>query len=361
MSNLLFFEGGVQPTSLGIERPNQLVTGGSSQGTSQACIVDLTPPIFAGINFITRGSLGQIRALWNTATDTSLPIRYEVYIKADTNSDLFNIANIALVATQLQAEIFSLPSGSLLQSGTNYFVGVRAIDGVGNRDTNIASLSQTSSGILGITSAQISGVFAVNTSGELISSFWVNDLEGIIDNPSRLGLASYVIYNDAGSVVSGMSESGITPDANGFFAITPIASTLNLDNTYYTVKVTIEVDNIDITYNLPITYPEAGPVYEVCGVVSINAINQIQSSFWVNKNGETSTTNLGTCSYVVKNKSGAAIGISQSGITANASGKFNSTPVNASLIYDLEHYVLEIELTADGAIRKGTIGLVVGE
>ena len=361
MSNLLFFEGGVQPTSLGSERPNQLITGGSFQATSQACLVDIVPPVFSGIDFISRGVLGQLKVFWLTATDTSYPIRYEVYIKPDTSSDLFNIANIALVTTQLQTDIFSLPNGYLLQSGTNYYVGVRAIDGVGNRDTNLVSLSQTSSGILGVTSAEISGVFAVNTSGELISSFWVNDLEGIIDDPTRLGLASYVIYNDVGAVVSGMSETNISPDANGFFAITPIASTLNLDNTYYTVKVTIEVDNINITYNLPITYPEAGPVYEVCGVISINASNQMQSSFWVNKNGETSINNLGTCSYVVKDKSGLAIGISQSGIIANASGKYNSTPVNASLIYDLEHYVIEIELTADGVIRKGTVGLVVGE
>lgn len=361
MSNLLFFEGGVQGTSLGLERPNQLVTGGSLQPTSQACITDLTPPVFSGIDFITRGVLGQLKAFWLAATDVSNPIRYEVYVKADTSSGLFNTANIALVTTQLQADIFALAGGSLLQSGVNYFVGVRAIDGVGNRDANTVSLSQTSSGILGITTAEIAGVFAVNTSNQLIASFWVNDLEGVIDNPSRLGLASYVIYNDAGDVVIGMSESGIAADVNGSYAITPVNSTLNLDNSYYTVKVTINVDGLDITYNLPITYPEAGPVYEVSGVISINANNQLQASFWINKNGESLSSNLGTCSFVIKDKSGAAIGISQSGITADAAGKFHSTPVNAVLISDLEHYLVEIDLIADGTSRKGTVGLVVGE
>lgn len=361
MSNLLFFEAGVQGTSLGNIRANQLVTGTSLQSTSQACITDLTSPVFAGIDFITRGALGQLKAFWLSATDASEPIRYEVYVKADTNAGLFNTANIALVTTQLQADIFALAGGSLLQSGTNYYVGVRAIDAVGNRDNNTISFSQTSSGILGITTAQISGVFAVNTSGELIASFWVNDLEGVIDSPSRLGLASYVIYNDAGDVVMGMSESNIAPDANGFYAITPVASTLNLDNTYYTVKVTINVDGLDITYNLPITYPEAGPVYEVNGVLSINASNQLQASFWINKNGEALSSNLGTCSFVIKDKSGLPIGIAQSGITADASGKFHSTPVNAVLISDLQHYLVEIDLIADGSSRKGTVGLVVGE
>jgi hypothetical protein len=361
MSNLLFFEAGVQGTSLGNLRPNQLVTGGSVQPTSQACITDLTPPMFSGIDLITRGVLGQLKAFWLAATDVSNPIRYEVYVKADTSSGLFNVANIALVTTQLQADIFALAGGSLLQSGVNYFVGVRAIDGVGNRDVNTVSLSQTSSGILGITTAEISGVFAVNTSNQLIASFWVNDLEGVIDNPSRLGLASYVIYNDAGDVVVSMSEAGIPPDVNGSYAITPVTSALDLDNSYYTVKVTINVDGLDITYNLPITYPEAGPVYEVSGVISINASNQLQASFWINKNGESLLSNLGTCSFVIKDKSGVAIGISQSGIIADASGKFHSTPVNAVLIYDLQHYLVEIDLVADGTSRKGTVGLVVGE
>lgn len=361
MSNLLFFEGGVQGTSLGLERFNHLVTGGSTQGTSQACIIDTTPPVFAGINFVTRGSLGQIRALWNSATDVSLPIRYEVYIKSDTNSDLFNTVNIALVTTQLQADIFSLPGGSLLQSGTTYYVGVRAIDGVGNRDANLVSLSQTSSGILGITSAQISGVFAVNTSSELIASFWVTDLEGTINDPGRLGLASYSIYDSSGNLVSGMSQTGIVADAQGFYEITPVPSNLSLDNTYYTVKVTIPVDGISITYNLPVTYPEAGPVYEVCSVFSINAINQLEGSFWVIKNGEKITSALGTASITVRDRTGATVGISQTGIAANAQGLFPMAPTSASNILDLNYYTAEISIIADGVSRVGVSGIVVGQ
>ena len=361
MSNLLFFEGGVQGTSLGIERPNQLVTGVSFQGTSQACITDLTPPTFSGISFVTRGSLGQLRASWSSASDASLPIRYEVYLKSDTSSDLFNQVNIALVTTQLQADIFSLGNGSLLQSGTTYYVGVRSIDGVGNRDANLVSLSQTSSGILGITSAQISGVFAVNTSSELIASFWVTDLEGTINAPSRLGLASYTIYDNSGNIVAGMSQTGIVADSEGFYEITPVPSTLSLDNTYYTVKVTIPVDGINITYNLPVTYPEAGPVYEVCSVFSISAINQLEGSFWVIKNGEKITSSLGAASITVRDRTGAAIGISQTGIAANAQGLFAMTPALATNILDLNYYTAEISIIADGVSRVGVSGIVVGQ
>jgi hypothetical protein len=157
-----------------------------------------------------------------------------------------------------------------------------------------------------------------------------------------------------------MSESGIIADANGFYEISPVASTLNLDNTYYTVKVTINVDGVNITYNLPITYPEAGPAYEACGILSINGNNQLEASFWINKNGEPLAANLGTCAFVIRNKSGATIGISQSGLTADVKGKFHSTPVSATNIFDLEHYTVEIEIEADGIIRKGTVGLLVG-
>lgn len=361
MSNLLFFEAGVQGTSLGDIRPNQLVTGGSFQPTSQACIVDLTPPVFSGIDFLTRGALGQLRVSWLAATDTSAPIRYEVYVEADPAINLFNPANIALVTTNLQADVFALADGSLLQSGVKYFVGVRAIDGVGNRDANNVYLFQTTPGITGATNAKINGVFAVDNNNQLIASFWVNDNDGVIDSPSRLGLASYVIYDQNGNLVPSMNQNNIPADSEGFYEITPVASVLDLDNTFYTVRVTILVDGVAITYNLPITYAEAGPQYEPRAVFSIDAANQLQATIWVAKNGEQLSTNLGTASYAIYNKDGVALGISQSGITADVNGLFKTTPVLATALTDLTHYTVIFTITADGAVRKGAIGITVAE
>lgn len=361
MSNLLFFEAGVQGTSLGAIRPNQLVTGGSFQPTSQACIVDLTPPVFSGIDFLTRGALGQLRASWLAATDTSAPIRYEVYVEADPAATLFNPINIALVTTNLNADIFALANGTLLQSGVKYFVGVRAIDAVGNRDANTVSLFQITPGITGATNASINGVFAVNNNNQLIASFWVNDNDGVIENPARLGLASYVIYDQNGNLVPSMSQSNVAADSEGFYEITPVASVLDLDNTFYTVKVTILVDSVPIAYNLPITYAEAGPQYEPRAVFSIDASNQLQATIWITKNSEQLSTNLGTASYTVYNKEGASLGISQSGITADVNGLFKTTPVLASALSDLTHYTVIFTITADGALRKGAVGITVAE
>lgn len=362
MSNQLISGGTItQGTSLGAEFFNQLVTGQSLQPTSQACIVDLTPPTFAGIDFLTRGPLGQLRLSWLPASDATQPIRYEVYVKPIEDTNLFNTANIAIITSQINADVFALGNGTLLQTGVKYYVGVRAVDAVGNRDINTVILNQTSPGITGATNAQINGVFAVNTSNSLIATFWVNDNDGVINDPLRLGNASYVIYDNNGNLVPGMSESDIGFDSNGFFEITPRPSVLNLDNTFYTVKVSIPVDGVQIIYNLPITYPEAGPEYEPRAVFSINAANQLQVSMWVVKNGEQMSSDLGVASFTIYDKDGNAVGISQSGIVADGNGLFKSTPVSANTLTDLTHYTAIFSVVADSQARRGAIGLTIAE
>jgi hypothetical protein len=361
MSNQLVSGGTIaQGTTLGLDFANQLITGGAKQETSQACIVDLVPPVFSGIDFVTRGSLGQIRAAWLPGTDTSLPISYEIYIKPNTSFDLFQTSNITAVTRQLSCDVFSLPNGTLLQSGVTYYVGVRAIDAVGNRDTNTVILNQSSSGILGVTSGQITGVFAIDEQNQLIATFWANDTEGIIDNPGRLGPASYEIYDQNGLIVPSMMESNIAANSEGFFKITPVPSVLDLYNTYYTVKVTIEIDSVDITYNLPITYPEAGPQYEPRAVFSINAANELQGSIWIVKDNQKMTSSLGVASYTIRNRLGALVGISQSNI-AQTNGYYQITPVLASVLVDLNHYTVDVLIEADGVVRSGVVGLVIGE
>ena len=362
MSNQLISGGTItQGTALGAEFFNQLVTGQSLQPTSQACIVDLTPPTFAGIDFLTRGPLGQLRLSWLPASDATQPIRYEVYVKPIEDTNLFNTANIAIITSQINADVFALGNGTLLQTGVKYYVGVRAVDAVGNRDINTVILNQTSPGITGATNAQINGVFAVNTSNSLIATFWVNDNDGVINDPLRLGNASYVIYDNNGNLVPGMSESDIGFDSNGFFEITPRPSVLNLDNTFYTVKVSIPVDGVQIIYNLPITYPEAGPEYEPRAVFSINAANQLQVSMWVVKNGEQMSSDLGVASFTIYDKDGNAVGISQSGIVADGNGLFKSTPVSANTLTDLTHYTAIFSVVADSQARRGAIGLTIAE
>ena len=102
--------------------------------------------------------------------------------------------------------------------------------------------------------------------------------------------------------------------------------------------------------------------YQVCAIASINASNQLQATVWVNQNGERVNSNLGNMNYRIRDKAGALVsGLTQTGVTPDINGYYHITPVLASLIYDLTHYTMEIEIDVDGVDVGSSIGLVVGE
>lgn len=360
MANNLLVEGRVVQGTAPSTVPIKIYSEKAYQGTSSACVVDLTPPVFAGIDSVITGSLGQIRATWSLATDITNPIRYEIYILPNTNAGLFNAANITAITDKLQCDIFTLPNGQLLQNGIVYHIGVRAVDAVGNRELNTVSLSIST---LGITSSvntyDIEGVFAINEINQLIASFWITEDEVLITPPTRLGTASYIIYDKNGNVVPGMSQSGIVADSNGLFEITPVTSSLAYDLTYYTVKVVVVIDGVNKSSFLPIAGSSA--VYEPRGGFSINASNQLQGTFWIVKNGEHLVDNLGTATYTIYDKDSNSIGITEASIVADSEGFYKITPVLASAILDLTHYVVKIQITANGKAHNGVLFIGVAE
>lgn len=336
------------------------------QGTSQACIVDLTPPTFAGLASLTVQTIGQIRATWLAATDATAPIKYEVYIKPVDNVNLFYASNIVAITDKLQFDIFSLPNGVVLGSGINYYVGVKAVDAVGNRDNNLVNSFIQTSGIAGsgTTEYEVAGVFKVDPLGMFDGTLWAAFNEEIITSLPRLGTASYVIYDKDANLVVGMSETGITPDANGQFTITSIPSTLDLVNNFYTVKATIVVDSLPRNNYLPISTASDSSVYmsyEPRGGFSINASNQLQGSLWLVQNGEHVTSGLGTASFTIYDKNSVSIGIAQSGIVADGQGFFKITPVSAAPIIDLTHYVVKVSIELNSTAREGVLFIGVAE
>lgn len=125
------------------------------QETPQACLVDLTPPTFAGIVSLLAKTNGALAASWAAATDDSEPIRYRVFIKKATATGLFDPGNIALETQKLSVDLFFDALGDVLEYGVTYYVGVRAVDQPGNEDSNSVSLSATSEGVI---SSEISGI-----------------------------------------------------------------------------------------------------------------------------------------------------------------------------------------------------------
>lgn len=105
----------------------------------------------------------------------------------------------------------------------------------------------------------------------------------------------------------------------------------------------------------------ADPVYEARGIFSINAANQLQGTLWVVKNGQVMTTLIGDASYQIFDKDGTSIAISESGIAADVNGQYIITPVIATLITDLTHYVVKVTIEADTEDRINYLGITLGE
>ena len=85
--------------------------------------------------------------------------------------------------------------------------------------------------------------FSINASNQLQATFWLAYGDNI--EISGLGTASYTVYDVNGNPVSGLTQSGITPDVNGTFHITPVSAALLTDLTHYSVKVSILAHGVE--------------------------------------------------------------------------------------------------------------------
>jgi len=104
------------------------------------------------------------------------------------------------------------------------------------------------------------------------------------------------------------------------------------------------------------------PHFQLCAVANINASNMLEITFWLNKDGLRADSNLGQATYVVRDKAGNLVsGLSQSNISPDGNGYYHTTAVSAALIFDLNHYVLELNIPYDGVGKEGSIGLVAGD
>lgn len=104
--------------------------------------------------------------------------------------------------------------------------------------------------------------------------------------------------------------------------------------------------------NAPIV-TESNPSFEARSVWSINASNQLQGTIWAVRNGELIEVDLVSAAYEFFDKTGAAIGLSQTGIAPNSESFFITTPVSAALLSDLSHYTVKLTVTtADEVITS---------
>ncbi len=339
--------------------PNILISDNFYQGTSEACIVDLTPPVFSGINFLDVESRGQIRAGWAVATDPTAPIRYEIYIQPTTSVGLFNFANIVALTPNLQYDIYNLPDGSFLQNGVIYYVGIRAIDGVNNRDNNTVSMSVISTGILtSIDVYEAKASWSIDDSGDFSVTAWADKNGNTAKSPDAvLGTASYQVYDQAGAAVVGMSGSGVSPNAEGLYSFIAIPNLIDADHAHYEIKVVVSVDGENRENLIPIF--SIDNVLTISGIADVNDSNQITGSFWVTENALIVTgASLGAGAYETYDTLGNLIpGLSETGITADANGFFVISPLPLGSADVTKAFIVKVSMIVNGESRSNFITL----
>lgn len=125
---------------------SQYFAGKFSQLVPAACLVDLTPPTFAGISSVGANTDGSLSCGWLSATDASTPVEYLIYIALGSVSAgaLFVSGNLQKIVPSgaLSTRVFMLADQTTyLLNGQTYTLGVRAKDALGNVNTNTALLT----------------------------------------------------------------------------------------------------------------------------------------------------------------------------------------------------------------------------
>lgn len=120
-------------------------TGEMELTPTQACIVDTTPPTFAGVQSVTPQNSGALLVQWPAAVGTPAPLEYKVHIGLGVVPAATLFASIPVVnVNTLQALVFTLnDQATYLVKDQVYTVGVRAEDGLGNTETNMVTLQAT--------------------------------------------------------------------------------------------------------------------------------------------------------------------------------------------------------------------------
>lgn len=318
-------------------------------GTLSACIADLSPPTFAGISFLDVESRGQIRAGWSAATDPTPPIRYEVYIQPTTSVGLFSTANITAITPNLQVDIFTMPDGSFLVNGTTYYVGVRALDGVSNRDANLVSMSVISTGILtSIDVYEASGAWSTDSGNQFQVTAWATKNSSRAKAPNEvMGAASYQIFDSAGIAIGGLSGSVGSPNAEGLYVFSAVVATPPTIHNHCQIRITVSVDGEDRTNFLRIN--EDPHVYSMDGTADILPTGELVGSFWVRSVTGVITTNLGTGSWDLYTADGTYTGIGGTGLTANADGFFIVPPFTfPGPLDETQDFIVKAQATVAG-------------
>lgn len=109
--------------------------------------LDTTPPTWVtttGIQDVLDNENGTVKISYGTATDTeSEPVSYNIYVKKDTATGLFDVANKVTSTFSTVIDIGEIIAPVDWDVNSTYYFGVRAMDRLGNEETNTVNQSLT--------------------------------------------------------------------------------------------------------------------------------------------------------------------------------------------------------------------------
>jgi hypothetical protein len=191
--------------------PDVGTTGGEAGGDGGTTPTKV-PPTFGGVTGVAPASATSLLVVWNAGTDPTnpgAPLRYNVYF--GTSSSLTYTNPLATAPNAL-----SLVIGNLT-TGTEYTVGVRAVNGAGIEDKNTMVLKATPGPdtmgpmFQGLATAAPGGSGAVKLT-------W----NAATDDKSSAAAISYLVYESETSIDS---ETGPTQDFSQPVLVTPPGAT----------------------------------------------------------------------------------------------------------------------------------------
>lgn len=87
---------------------------------------------------------------------------------------------------------------------------------------------------------QVCAVANIDASNNFVSTFWIlKNGERVTNNIDH---GAYKVRDKAGSLVSGMEQSSITPDLHGYFHTTAVSAAGIVDLNHYVLELYIAVD-----------------------------------------------------------------------------------------------------------------------
>jgi hypothetical protein len=114
--------------------------------------------------------------------------------------------------------------------------------------------------------------------------------------------------------------------------------------------------------DLPEAVTSTANVYETHGVFAISGDNEFQGFLWLTLNGDPIISALGTATVTIYDELDVVVtSVTQVGLTANVSGIYQLTPVNASDLAAFQHYRVKIQITHNSILRQSYRGFTIGE